>query len=281
MFRAMLRVAGLVLLSLALGACEKPDIDVKAELSRLMHRLYGTLVSDYDEASIALSEGDWDRAAKYLERFLRTEKDPEKRWPAWELLLTASGRAAHDRRWISEYLETMAVEFADNPDRMRRILSMMGEIQEYARDYERAIVSWYQVVALPGLSDAEKRDIYLRLATLQMRLNRQTGAENSLSECRSLPLPEGEKADCLYAFADLKVLNQDLEGATELAGKLLAVPDIDARLRCRVNFLLADIYEQQQQFQQALDLFATIRDAYPNPLAVDERIAYLKNRLKK
>jgi hypothetical protein len=282
MMRARLpHVAGAVLLALALAACEKPDINLRAELSSLVQRVYDSLISDYDEASLALGKGDWVRAEKYLERYLLTEQDPEKRWQAWSSLLLVSDRAGHDRRWANEYLDTMAAEFADDPERMRQIASKMDAVQEYARDYDKAIVFWYQVVGLPGLSDTEKRDIYHRLAVLQRRLNRQTGAGISLNECLSLPLPDGDKTGCLYELAELKALYQDLEGAAELAGKLLAVPGMDPRLHCLTRFLLADIHEQRQDYRQALDMFVSIRDDYPNPLAVDERITYLRKRLKK
>jgi tetratricopeptide (TPR) repeat protein len=278
----LFRMVGLPVLFLALmTGCEKPDVDLRAELSNLVQTFYDKVVNDYDEADLALRKGDWVRAEKYLERFLLTEKDPEKRWQAWSSLLLASDRAGHDRRWVNEYLETMVAEFADHPERMRQIALKMDVVQADARDYDKAIVSWYQVVSLPGLPDTEKRDIYQRLAVLQRRLNRQTGAEISLNECLALPLPDAEKTGCLYTLADLKVLYQDLEAATELADRVLAVPGLDPRLHSQTNFLLADIYEQQQNYRQALVLFEEIREEYPNPLAVDERIAYLKGRLKK
>jgi tetratricopeptide (TPR) repeat protein len=116
---------------------------------------------------------------------------------------------------------------------------------------------------------------------MQMRLNRLQGAEETLHECLSLPLADGAKGDCLYSLADISVLHDDLDGGASLAAQILDIQDISPELYGKTAFLLADIYEQQQKYAEALQLYLSIREAYPNPLAVDARIDYLKKKTRK
>ncbi len=273
-----LLACGLVIMSLLAGC----DTDAaKTAISKLARAVSGAVVSDLDEARIALREGEWDRAERYLERFLRTATDPAERWEAWNKLIDATERSGQDRRWINDYLEAMLVEFADSPARKRNILYRMGEMQETSRQYERAVITWAQLVGLQGLADAERLKIYNRLALLQMRLNRLQGAEDTLHECLSLALPDAAKAECLYVMADISVLRDDLADGANIAAQILETPDVPRPVYGKAAFLLADIYEQQHKYQDALTLYQSIRDTYPNPLAVDARLDYVRKKIKK
>ena len=179
------------------------------------------------------------------------------------------------------YLEAMLVEFEDNPERMRNVLYRMGEMQEASRQYERAVLTWFQLSTLPELSVEERLNIYKRLSFLQVILNRLQGAEDSLQECLSLPLPDSAKSECLYALADINLLRGNLDDSTVIAAQILDIQDISQELYGKTAFLLADIYEQQQKYAEALELFQSIRKSYPNPLAVGVRVEYLKTKIKK
>jgi uncharacterized protein with PIN domain len=144
------RIALLLCLGLLSGlaaGCEERD--VKAAISKLARAASAELIGDLEEARIALREREWDRAARYLERFLRTGMDSRERWEAWNSLIDATERAGQDRRWINAHLEAMLVEFENDPDRMRTVLRRMGENQEMSRQYERAVQTWAQFAALP------------------------------------------------------------------------------------------------------------------------------------
>ena len=267
------------LLSGLAAGCEERE--VKTAIGKLARTVSVNLIDDLEEARTALNEREWDVAARHLERFLRTAKEPDERWEAWNSLIDATERATQDRRWISGHLEAMLVEFGNDPERMRKILYRMGENQETSFQYERAVQTWIHLGALPGMSPEERLKIHLRLAFLQMRLNRLHGAEDTLHECLALPLPDKDKGDCLYALAGISMLRDDLDDVANIVARLLAIRDIAPELRGKAVFLLADIYEQQQQVAKALQLFSSIRETYPNPPAVDVRIEQLKDRTKK
>jgi len=267
------------LFSVLAAGCDEREM--KAAISRLARTVSANLIGDLDEARIAMNEHEWDRAARYLERFLRTATDPDERWEAWNTLVDATERAGQDRRWINVYLEAMLAEFESDPERLRTILYHTGESQESSRQYERAVQTWIQFDALPGLSPEERLNIYKRVAFLQMRLNRLPGAEETLHECLGLPLPDNVKGECFYSLADISVLRDDLTGGVNIASQILEIPGIAPELYSRTVFLLADIYEQQQKYAEALRLYGSIRETYPNPQAVDVRIEYLKKKIKK
>ncbi len=265
-----------------LGGCDTAQLklEVKSLVSRFVRAVAEPLVSDLDEARMAMSDREWNRAEKHLERFLREAQDPEERWEAWQKLIEATERGGQDKRWINDYLETMLMEFRDNPERQRTILRFMAENQEAARDYNRAIASWTQLVSLPGLPDQDKLEIYTRLAHMQMRNRQLQGAEGTLHECLSLSLPDTRKVECYYDMAELSVLRDELDEGAATLGQILEMHDIPTGLQARTVFLLADILQQQQKNQEALQLFESVRDSYPNYLAVEARIAFLKKRLK-
>jgi hypothetical protein len=268
---------------LMLSGCEETasaKFEAKRLLSRFVRAVAEPIVSDLDEATFAMHEGEWQRAEKYLERFLITETDVEERWQAWQKLLEANERAGQDKRWINDYLETMLVEFRSNPERQRSILRRMAELQEAARDYDQAITSWMQLVSIPDTSADESLEIYKRLASLQMRAKRFQGAEDSLHECLSLPLSDEQKVDCMYSLAELGFLRDEQEESVSSIQHILEMSDIPPLVQARTVFLLADMREQQQRYPEALDLFESIRDIYPNQQAVDVHINYLKKRLK-
>ena len=268
---------------LTLSGCEETanmKLEAKRLLSRFVRAVAEPIVSDLDEATFAIHEGEWQRAEKHLERFLITETDAEERWQAWQKLLEVTERAGQDKRWINDYLETMLVEFRSNPERQRSILRRMAELQEAARDYDLAITSWMQLVSIPGTSADESLEIYKRLSLLQIRAKRFQGAEGSLHECLSLPLSDEQKVDCMYSLAELGFLRGEQEESVSSIQHILEMTDIPPLVQARTTFLLADVREQQQRYKEALNLFESIRDTYPNQQAVDVRINYLKKRVK-
>ena len=273
----------IALLCGTLSACDEAQLKLEAKslLSRLVRAVAEPLVSDLDEAIFAMRDREWRRAEKHLERFLITAKDPEERWQAWQKLLEVTERGGQDKRWISDSLETMLLEFQGQPEKQQIVLRRMAENQESVRDYDNAIASWLQWASLPGLSDEQRLEVYQRIASLQMRNKRLQGAEGTLHECLSLPLADYKKSECYYSLAELNILREELEEGTATLQQLLDMEKISPDLNARATFLLADILQQKKENAEALKLFKSIRGIYPNPLAVAARIAALENNTTK
>ena len=63
-----------------LCACERPSYDT----------------DDLAAAQEAAEQRDWTQVARLLQRYLREENDPQKRWTAWNLLVSASQHMGED-----------------------------------------------------------------------------------------------------------------------------------------------------------------------------------------
>lgn len=239
------------------------------------------LANDLSDARQAIREGDPARAEKYLERYLRTEDNPELRWEAWNELLDVVERGNQGTSWIVDGLETMLVEYEADPKRSADILFRLGEANEKTGRFERAAEYWSQYIEQPGLDPVRSAAVHRRLASLNFRLRRFEAAEENLHGCLALPVGEAVHAQCLYDLADNASTRELLDDADRFAHQVLDMDDAAPEIKSRAGFIVADIQEQRGQPGEALAMFETIRDAYPNPGAVDVRIAHLKKKVKK
>lgn len=95
------------------------------------------LADDLSAARTAVAERNWPLAERLLERCLREEQSPDKRWEAWQQLLTVVNSANPEARATLDYLEAMLAEYADDDARVKLVLERMGRLNESLRRYER------------------------------------------------------------------------------------------------------------------------------------------------
>ena len=77
-----------------------------------------------------------------------------------------------------------------------------------------------------------------------------------------------------------KITRGSWNEAADLARQIVD-DEPQGELRALAGFVLADALEQLGRNGEALAQFEAIRDSYPNPGVIDNRIAYLKKRVKK
>ena len=234
---------------------------------------------DLHEARLALQALDWNYAERCFVRYLRVADEPESRWLAWQGLLTIVTRAGYmDRRTALDYLETMATEYSEDDAKMRILLPRMGEMAQGMRKYERALEIWDEYTQLSGLTEEETLKGYRQLARIYERMGRYAAAEGTLQDALTLAQSDEERAQCLYGLADNYIAREQWQEAVDLGLQLLDLTQ-DKHLRGRTHFLLGDALEQQKKLAEALQQFELAREGYPNALAVDNRVAYLKKKL--
>ena len=237
------------------------------------------LGDDYSEARSAAAAHEWTRAERLLERFLRESEDPDKRWEAWQLLLTVANATGVTSRVQLEYLDTMLEEFADSDARCKDILRRMGQLVERQRRYERAVDVWSAYLDLEGLSAQDSVEGYRHLAAVNFRLHRYEAAEDALQQCLGLPADDKDKLPCMYDLADQGAARERWQEAADLSQQILdSHPDDE--LRGLTLFLLGDALEQLGRVDEALTYFEQAREIYPNPDVVENRVAYLKKKRK-
>lgn len=259
--RGLIGVVMGLALGLALAGCERPP-----------------LADDLSAARHALREGDTATAQRYLERCLSAAVDPDLRWEAWNALL-GTARAGQDG-WIVDSLETMLAEYEDDPQRSADILIRLAEIHEKAGHIERAEACWGRYLEQADSDPVRRAAALRRQAALNSRLRRFAAAQANWRACLALPVPDAVRAECLLDLADSADARELWDDAELYARQVLENREADPVLKSRAGFIVGDIQEQRENVAEALATFQSIRDTYPNPLAVDVRIDYLKKRVK-
>jgi tetratricopeptide (TPR) repeat protein len=236
-------------------------------------------INDLDEAKAAISQRDWPRAERLLERYLRTEERPQQRWEAWTLLVDVYSRVNLDQNSALGQLETMLQEFAQDASKEKLILVRLGELHANLGHISQAVTAWERYAQLGGLTDQEAASVQRALGHLHFRQRRFDLAEEALQTCRALPVEESFRAWCLYDLALANMARDELDDARDQAIQVLSM-QADDSLRGLAGFLLADVLEQQGLRAEALNRFESVRSLYPNAMVVDNRIAHLKKKLQ-
>ncbi|MCL1986025.1 MAG: tetratricopeptide repeat protein [Betaproteobacteria bacterium] len=235
--------------------------------------------NDLDAAKSAISQRDWPRAERLLERCLQTEENPQQRWEAWTRLVDIYSRINLDQNSALGQLEAMLQEFGQDEAKKKSILARLGELHENLGHISQAVAVWERYAELGNLTDQEAANAQRMLGNLHFRQRRFDLAEEALQTCQALPVEEFFRAWCLYDLALANMARDELDDARDQAIQVLSMK-VDDQLRGLAGFLLADVLEQQGLRAEALDRFESVRGLYPNELVVDNRIAYLKKKVK-
>ncbi|MDR2695103.1 MAG: tetratricopeptide repeat protein [Deltaproteobacteria bacterium] len=236
-------------------------------------------LNDLDEAKAAISQRDWPRAERLLERYLRTEEGPPQRWDAWMRLVDIYSRINLDQHGAMGQLEAMFQEFSRDEAKRKVILARLGELHEALGHTGQAVAVWGRYAELGNLTDQEAASVQRVLGNLHFRQRRFDLAEEALQTCQALPVEEAFRAWCLYDLALANMARDELDDARDQTIQVLSMK-VDDQLRGLAGFLLADVLEQQGLRVEALSRFESVRGLYPNDMVIDSRIAYLQQKLR-
>ena len=230
-------------------------------------------------ADSALAKGDIPEAEMLYERFLRTSPGHPQRRQAWNRLLEITLNNRLDKATAGAYLEVMRKEFADRPEYLRGLELALATLRLSQRDDTRAMPLWKKLAADPGTPAETRAQAYRELAAAYMRRLEFTSATDSLQACLELDAGVPAKGECLYDMAEINMLTDDPVASEMNLRTLLGwTTELPEDLRQRAIFLLADVSEQRSKYPEAMALFESIRDKYPNTRVVEMRLANLKNR---
>ena len=235
--------------------------------------------NDLDEAKAAISQRDWPRAERLLERYLRTQEGAQQRWEAWVLLVDIYSRINLDPNGAVGQLEAMLQEFSRDTAIKKLILARLGALHESLGHTSQAVAVWGRYADLGNLTDQETASVQRALGNLHFRQRRFDLAEEALQTCQALPVEEAFRAWCLYDLALANMARDELDDAHDQALQVLSMK-VDDQLRGLAGFLLADVLEQQGSGAEALRHFEAVRGLYPNDMVIDNRIAYLQSKLR-
>ena len=253
-------IVGLLFLSL-LCACERPSFEM----------------DDLDAAREAAEQRDWAQVARLLQRYLREENDPEQRWTAWNLQVTASEHMG-ERLWAIEYLEAMLQEYGNNPVYAGAVLRQLGDSYEMTRQWDKASRAWLQLLDITELAPDEAAFIYRRMGIFHQQARNFALAEDMFEMCIAQASTPSLLCECRFYLADTFATDGHLDEALQQITELLAASGASDEIRGRAFFLQGDLYEQQEKREEAAQAFADALSLHPNPSAVQARIDYLANK---
>ncbi len=235
--------------------------------------------SDLVLAKEAMEAREWFYAERLLERYLNREDNTEKRWEAWQALVTTGEYTGANFGVMRLYYDNMLQEFLEDDDKKKVILFGLASLLEDAEDYDSAIDMWNVYLNLGNLTVQETFAATQKAIEIYLHTGQFEAAENALYNCLGLEISAQDSAICLYELADLKAGRGALQEAKDLAQQVFDV-DAYAITRGQASFLLGDIAEEQGNLEDAYRFFEQAKESYPNIMAVENRIAYLDNLLK-
>ena len=235
---------------------------------------------DLFQAELALKERDLGDAEMFLERYLRKNADGARRWEVWNKLLEISLNIRQDASTAMEYLEIMLDEFAADPPKRRSIQMQLAGLAKGAQAHSRAVTLWEALAADPDTPAEDRAIVYKELSGAYLRRLEFTEATDVLGLCLDLDIAPETKAGCLYALAETRMLTGELPESEKALRDLLALEGMAETRRISAIFMLADVEEQQDRLDEALELLESIRDSYPNTSVVQLRLQTLKEKKK-
>ena len=133
---------------------------------------------------------------------------------------------------------------------------------------------------LGELGDNERVEGYRKLAAMQFGQRHFEAGEETLQQCLGLPLPDHDKIRCMLDLADENMARERWQEVADLCQQIFD-SDPDAEVVGIAGYLRGDALEQMGNREEALAQFEAVRDIYPNPDVIDNRVRHLQKNIEK
>jgi tetratricopeptide (TPR) repeat protein len=259
-----------------------------------------SVTDDLASARKAYTIGHFSEAERIYQHYLQDKPEGEHRKEAWNRIIEISLSIYGDYEKAANLLDSMYFEYGDDPEQAWKLLNRLAEVYESMRDWDDAIKVWRRALNSPGLTQERMGTAYQRIAKIYSYQRNYTMAQEALAACEKQASDPDIKAACLYQSAqtlefmlqstqaqmtggtDEKEESSDITAIQENIKSILARIDgldgVDEERRAMATFLLADIMEAQGKRKDALQLFQSIQETYPNPKVVEARIEHLTKK---
>lgn len=235
---------------------------------------------DIADARKSMAKRDFLEAEKSFERYLRRSPNGTERWEVWNSLVELAVTVRNDRKAAVELLETMLIEYDGDAARKRAISVRLAELYRLSGKYDRAVELWSSVAEDKNADAVERAKACRNLAHIYLRRLEFELAKESLGYCLDLDVADRVKAECLYDLAQAHMGMDEMDNAVKELRSVLKLKDLAESTRTLATFMLADALDQMGRDAEALKLFESIGDTYPNRKVVEQRIEFLKKKKK-
>lgn len=233
---------------------------------------------ELEQARKAYIERRYLEAERLYERYIKLRDTGEKRWEVWNKLVEIVANVRGDTTTAGELLETMLLEYGNEPEKARDILKRIGTLYQQKRQWNKAVSAWQRLVNITDIPPEEFAFAQQQLGKAYLARSEYDLAIDSFQECVAVYPMERNGEECLYNLAQTQAMLESFSTAEEVLDTLLSRESLAPDKRSLAILLLADIKEQREDYAAARDLLESILTTYPNPQVIRTRLRYLRNK---
>lgn len=233
---------------------------------------------DLVAARKAYVERQYLEAERLYERYLKVHQQGKERWEVWNRLFEIAYSVRNNVHEGMELLEAMYLEYGDQHDRAKDILYRLGDLAMQSRNMDKAIEVWQRLLNLPESQAIDQANAYRSIGEAYIATGDYDLAIDAFRSCVQIPVDPVDHALCLYDLAQTQFYLENYESAEKTLLKVLDTKGISSDLYDLTTLILSDVYDQLGHSEKSITLLQGILDSYPNPMAIEKRLEYLRQR---
>lgn len=233
---------------------------------------------DLDIARDAYASGYFLEAETAYERYLQADPQGKHRLEAWTRLVEICSGVKGDPDKAVTLLETATLEYAARPKDNWPLLYRLGELYEQQGQRKKALDAWGRCLDTAGSDAAKIVQAQMRMAIADRAMGKSDLAEDLLGQAIKRAPDIESRCRAKYELAQTYALTWNWPKAEAILNEILAEDKAPQELKVMSTFLLADAYEAERNLPKAKELLLSIKDTYPNPEVIINRLATLGQR---
>jgi|GEM_PF-336825 len=250
---ALVLAAALLAVACDRGASSGPALDLKL-------------------AREAYSGGYFLEAETAYERYLQADPQGKHRLEAWTRLVEICSGVKGDLPKAVTLLETATLEYNGRPDLNWPLLFRLGEIYEQLGQRKKAVEAWGRCLDTANGDAAKALSAQMRMAVADRAMGKHDLAVDLLTQCVAQARDPETKSRAMYELAQTYSVTWNWPKAKAILEDILKMDKAPQDTRIMSTFLLADAYEAERNLPKAKELLLSLKDTYPNPEVIVERL---------
>lgn len=233
---------------------------------------------DLEIARDAYSAGYFLEAETAYERYLQADPQGKHRLEAWTRLVDICAGVKGDPDKAVTLLETATLEYASRPKENWALLFRLGELYEQQGSRKKALDAWGRCLDTAGGDPAKIVQAQMRMAIADRALGKADLAVDLLTQAIGKAPDAETKSRAMYELAQTYALTWNWDKAKTILNDILAMEKAPQEVKIMSTYLLADAYETERNLPKAKELLLSLKDSYPNPEVIINRLATLGQR---